>query len=309
MGYKLAGYETLGFCEIDERMAECYRANLTIGGLPRYSYQMPIQDFKALKKMPKELFELDVLDGSPPCSSFSMAGNREMDWGKKKKFREGQASQILDDLFFHFIDLANRLRPRIVVAENVKGMMLGNARGYVKAVFEKFRESGYDVQLFLLNSAFMGVPQKRERVFFIARRQDLGIPKLSMSFSEKQITVEEALAGTTPAGSKKLPPGSIQWWKKTPPGKSFSKAHPKGSYFNWFKLHPRMVSPTIPADSAKIARWDEPRSLSQSEMVRIQTFPDDYKFCKQTHFYVCGMSVPPLMMQRVSLAIAKGLLP
>jgi DNA (cytosine-5)-methyltransferase 1 len=48
---------------------------------------------------------LDILDGSPPCSSFSMAGNREKDWGKEKKFREGQAEQVLDNLFFDFIDL------------------------------------------------------------------------------------------------------------------------------------------------------------------------------------------------------------
>jgi DNA (cytosine-5)-methyltransferase 1 len=51
----------------------------------------------------KELFDIDILDGSPPCSSFSMSGSREKAWGKNKKFREGQANQVLDDLFFHFI--------------------------------------------------------------------------------------------------------------------------------------------------------------------------------------------------------------
>ena len=96
-----------------------------------------------------------------------MSGSREKAWGKKKKFREGQSEQILDDLFFHYIDLAFKLRPKVVVAENVKGMLMGNAKGYVKQIIGLLGTAGYDVQLFLLNGASMGLPQKRERVFFI----------------------------------------------------------------------------------------------------------------------------------------------
>ena len=55
---------------------------------------------EVINDLPQELYELDILDGSPPCSSFSMAGNREKDWGKDKVFREGQAMQVLDTLFF-----------------------------------------------------------------------------------------------------------------------------------------------------------------------------------------------------------------
>jgi hypothetical protein len=63
---------------------------------------MGVQEFNKLplNKIPADLFELDILDGSPPCSSFSMAGSREKAWGEKKKFREGQAHQVLDDSFF-----------------------------------------------------------------------------------------------------------------------------------------------------------------------------------------------------------------
>ena len=91
-----------------------------------------------------------------------MAGSREKACGKEKHFREGQSKQVLDDLFFHFIDTAKKLKPKVVVAENVKGLVIGKAKGYVKQIFKKFDEAGYDVQLFLLNAAFMGVPQKRE---------------------------------------------------------------------------------------------------------------------------------------------------
>ena len=132
MGYKLAGFDVLGCNEIDPKMIEAYIENHK----PKYSYLEPIQTFKLRKDLPDELYNLDILDGSPPCSSFSMAGNREKDWGKEKIFREGQAEQVLDTLFFDFIDLAKELQPKVVVAENVSGMMMGTAKEYVKKVYQ-----------------------------------------------------------------------------------------------------------------------------------------------------------------------------
>lgn len=90
MGYKLAGCQVLGNCEIDQRINELYNRNHH----PLYSYNMDIRDFVKLpdNDLPPELFQLDILDGSPPCSVFSMSGNRENDWGKAKRFREGQAA-------------------------------------------------------------------------------------------------------------------------------------------------------------------------------------------------------------------------
>lgn len=98
MGYKLAGYQVCGINEIDPEMVSIYTKNHN----PRIIYDMDIRAFNQIPnaKLPKELLNLDVLDGSPPCSSFSMAGAREEGWQKKKKFREGQAHQILDDLFW-----------------------------------------------------------------------------------------------------------------------------------------------------------------------------------------------------------------
>jgi len=166
MGYKLAGYDVLGCCEIDPKMMETYKANHN----PKHAYLMGVGEFRNIpdSELPKELFDLDILDGSPPCSSFSMSGARERKWGKKNKFREGQVEQVLDDLFFEFIGIVKKLKPKVVVAENVKGLISGNAKGYVKQIFKAFKDAGYSAQLFLLNAAAMGVPQKRERVFFIA---------------------------------------------------------------------------------------------------------------------------------------------
>jgi site-specific DNA-cytosine methylase len=168
MGYKLAGFDVICAVEIDPEMAEIYESNHS----PKYLYRMAIQEFNKIPDvdLPEEFFDLDILDGSPPCSSFSMAGSREKKWGKSSHFKEGQAKQHLDDLFFHFIETAKKLKPKVVVAENVKGLIIGNAKGYVKQIFAGFREAGYETQLFLLNSSKMGVPQRRERTFFVARR-------------------------------------------------------------------------------------------------------------------------------------------
>lgn len=306
MGYKLAGFKSLGGVEIDPDMASIYRHNHN----PPMFFNQPIQEFRLRDDLPRELFELDVLDGSPPCSSFSMAGNREQDWGKEKKFREGQADQVLDDLFFHFIALADKLRPKVVVAENVKGLVQGNARGYVKMIFEDFEKAGYDTQLFLLDASKMGVPQRRERVFFIARRRGLGIQPMDMSFTEKPIPLEAAFIGVGRAtGSRTYSPKMEREWRLTPRGKNFSAANENGHHFNWLKLDPKRPSKTIVSSSSRIIfRWDVFRSLTEGELIRTQTFPDDYEFLKEWAGYVCGMSVPPFMMQRLATSIAERLL-
>ena len=194
MGYKLAGFNVLGGVEIDPEMMALYRANHN----PQHSYLMGVQQFNELPldTIPDELKNLDLLDGSPPCSVFSMAGKREKKWGSEHHFREGQQKQRLDDLFMHFIQVGQRLQPKVIVAENVKGLVIGNAKGYVKEIFAAFKEAGYDTQLFLFNDARMGVQQSRERTFFIARRQDLQWLPLKLAFNEPPVTLQQALKDT-----------------------------------------------------------------------------------------------------------------
>ena len=140
MGYKLAGYNVIGDCEIDRAMNKLYVANLH----PKHNYLMDVREFEQIPNdnLPPELFDLDILDGSPPCSVFSQAGEREKGWGVEKKFREGQKAQRLDDLFFEFSKISAKLKPKVVIAENVKGLTQGNARGYVNEIFKAFRGGG-----------------------------------------------------------------------------------------------------------------------------------------------------------------------
>ena len=308
MGYKLAGFHVLGGVEIDPEIMALYRANHN----PKHSFLMGVQDFNKipLEEIPDELKNLDILDGSPPCSVFSMAGKREKKWGKENYFREGQKKQKLDDLFCHFIEVGKRLQPKIIVAENVKGLIAGNAKGYVKEIFTAFREAGYSAQLFLFNSAKMGVPQARERTFFLARRNNLNLPPLKPVFKELPISVREAFKGIKSSSHVKgLGPAAKALWFKVKPGESFAKAHPKGHFFTAAILNPNQPSPTVIANSG-LTHWEKPRKLSSEEIKRLQTFPEDYNFLKSDPCYVMGMSVPPFMTQRVALEIAeKWLIP
>lgn len=309
MGYKLAGFDVLGCNEIDPKMIEAYITNHK----PKYAYLEPIQTFKTRKDLPSELYDLDILDGSPPCSSFSMAGNREKDWGKNKKFREGQAEQVLDNLFFDFIDLAKELQPKVVVAENVKGLLLGSAKEYVRRIYKAFDEAGYYCQHFLLDASKMGVPQRRERVFFICLRKDLALkflkyadmftqlPEINILFNEQPINYKEVREFDV-KDYKPLSNKILNYWTICIAGNDLSTVHEKGSYFNEVKLHPDKPCCTI---RAKDLPYDyaQPRKITKSEVIKIGTFPSDYNFNNLRPEYIIGMSVPPVMTAQIATEI------
>jgi DNA (cytosine-5)-methyltransferase 1 len=313
MGYKLAGFDVIGVNEIDPKMMEAYRTNHN----PKYSYLEPIQDFKLRDDLPEELYSLDILDGSPPCSNFSMAGNREKDWGKEKKFREGQAEQVLDTLFFDFIDLAEKLQPKIVVAENVKGLLLGNAKEYVKQIYKDFDRVGYYCQHWLLDASKMGVPQRRERVFFIALRKDLAkpflyqkdlftlAPKLDMAFNEEEIPYLNIEQPEHEEKGKHIPAGILPYWKKIAPGRSCSDVHPDGHYFQELKLSKDRSLPTLRAGSNSYYHYETPRRLYDKEILLGGSYPLDYDLCGRQAIYMVGMSVPPVMMAQIATRISE----
>jgi DNA (cytosine-5)-methyltransferase 1 len=312
MGYKLAGFDVLGCNEIDPKMMEAYKANHN----PKYAYLEPIQAFKLRDDLPQELYELDILDGSPPCSSFSMAGNREKDWGEKKQFREGQAMQVLDTLFFDFIDLAKKLQPKIVIAENVKGLLVGEAKQYVRQIYREFDLAGYYVQHWLLNAADMGVPQRRERVFFIAMRKDLAepflyqsdmfsvLPKLTLDFNEKEIIFKEiyqkGVSHTKHTNNTRL----HNYWKnriesdKTM-GDIVKRLEDRLSMLAVMLINNNDVAPTFTRQDRTIL-YEEYRSINKNEACMIQTYPQDYNFITKQWGYIIGMSVPPVMTAQIA---------
>jgi DNA (cytosine-5)-methyltransferase 1 len=315
MGYKLAGFDVLGCNEIDPKMIEAYKTNHN----PKYSYLEPIQTFKLRKDLPKELYNLDILDGSPPCSSFSMAGNREKDWGKEKVFREGQAEQVLDTLFFDFIDLAKELQPKVVVAENVAGMMMGTAKEYVKKVYTEFKKAGYQLKIepYLLDASKMGVPQKRRRVFFVALRNDLApefmeqidmfqqAPKLELNFNEKEIIFRDIYEVGN--NERPLTNNALDLWNDRVETDldldAISTRRGRPNYmFNHKFLKLSKVSNTI-TGSDNCCLYEEPRYRSKKELTSCGTYPIDYDFGKLKPEYLIGMSVPPVMTANIATEI------
>jgi len=300
MGYKLAGFNHLGGVEIDPKIADVYKANHK----PKYLYIEDIREFNKRTDLPEELYNLDLLDGSPPCSSFSMAGNREKDWGKKKVFKEGQSLQVLDDLFFDYIALAKKLQPKVVLAENVKGLIQGNAKSYVHKIKAGFEDAGYKVQLFLLNAASMGVPQKRERVFFICQRNDLNLPKLVLRFNEKVINFGEFRINGDE--NKNFTDYDLDIWNKKIKGDRdfgyvLKRTENRESNWNSKFINDNEVCQTITSTSgSKLISFMEPKHLSNNELKLVGSYPIDYNFKSVDVKYLIGMSVPPIMTAQIA---------
>jgi DNA (cytosine-5)-methyltransferase 1 len=296
MGYKLAGYDHFGGVELDPKVAAVYKANHH----PQHLYIEDIRDFNKRDDLPAELYQLDLLDGSPPCSTFSTAGSREKAWGKEKHFAEGQKLQRLDDLVFVYCDTIEKLKPKVCLLENVSGLVKGNGKVYAKEICKRITEIGYRVQVFLLNASTMGVPQKRERCFFIGLRNDLKFQKLVLNFDESPILFKQIKDETGREISGKLT--RLTWENRKPFHKTIGDTNfeltGKKSNFNTCYAHDEEVLNTITA-SAHFIHYSKPLMLSDDEIKKASTFPLDYKTSIGMN-WLAGMSVPPVMTAQIA---------
>lgn len=306
MGYKLAGCDVVGCCEIDPKMNEVYIKNHK----PKHNFLMDIREFNNLpnEELPEELFNLDILDGSPPCTTFSMSGDRKKSWGKRKKFREGQAEQTLDDLSFVFIETVNKLKPKVVIMENVEGLIKGEAWSYVQKIYAQLHETGYKVKHWLLNGENMGVPQKRHRVFFVAVRNDIDfeLNELDMSFNYEPVTygmIKEGIGANVTEGCFKLLQNAIK--SDTSLADVLIRTEGRNSRFNEMIVWDDDICPTIHAHG--FYRGNDKCKFSMEDYRNAQTFPQDYQFESVAQAaYICGMSVPPLMIKRIVLRLIES---
>lgn len=299
MGYKLAGYDDLGGVELDPKVAAIFKENLN----PKYLYVEDIRDFNKREDLPDELYDLDLLDGSPPCSTFSTAGKREEGWNKAKKFAEGQKLQRLDDLVFVYCDTIKKLKPKVCLLENVSGLVKGNARAYAKQIIEKMTEAGYRTQLFLLNAAKMGVPQTRQRVFFIGLRNDFNLPKLKLDFNEEPITFGEFR--DPKATENQLTENDYSIWRERERGDmSFEDTLIRtkgisGKFFTHQYIKEYNTPNTIDTKASQYD-YESPRKLNVREFTQISSFPLDYKAPEKKKVWLYGMSVPPVMTAQIA---------
>ena len=192
LGYAMAGYDVGWASEFVENARACYLANWPGATVdPRDVREVKVEEI--LESMGLERGELDVLDGSPPCDSFSTAGKRDKSWGKEKPYH-GRV-QRTDDLFFEYVRLVDGLNPRAFVAENVAGLVKGKAFGYFKTILAEMKEAGdgYRVKAFDLNAEWLGVPQRRRRIVFVGVRRDLGLEPVAPTPLRYRYSIADAL--------------------------------------------------------------------------------------------------------------------
>ncbi len=250
-----------------------------------------------------------------------MSGDRGDAWGKKKKFREGQVDQVLDTLFFDTIELVGILKPKIVTFENVEGILFGDAKAYLKKIYEDMDAEGYYMKHFTFVASDMGVPQKRPRVFFLAMRKDIadkyfseskmelfgGFPAINMSFNEPDISFKKATEEFWEDERKPLTPTAQQYYHKVEPGKAFSSEHEKGHLFNWMRLSATKPAPTLACENRDVYFHPTKEGvLNDREYLSCGSFPLDYDSGTEIDpKWFVGMSVPPVMMAQIAYRIKK----
>ena len=337
-GYRLAGGKILCVNEFVEEAQNTYRENYPDTPiLPGDIKELSGKDFLDVVGLKEG--ELDILDGSPPCSAFSVAGKlshstdgKHSDgWGQTKNYSDGKMVENIEDLFFEFLRVADDIRPKIIVAENVKGLTIGEAKQYFNKINNTFEDIGYDVVAKVLDSRYFGVSQTRTRVIFIGLRNDitekagLNFMTINSVFPEQSVDViplKDALVGLEYDAeevdylTKKFL--NTAYWKDTgsnmeidpPKVLTGMDYHPKGHHFNLKRVSQYAPAPTLTAmgsndTTAGAFHWAEPRKLTIGELKRIQSLPDDFKLTGKWNQQSerIGRMVPPLMMKAIADSI------
>ena len=355
-GYRLAGGKVLCINEFVEEAVKTYRENYPETHiLPGDIKELNGKDF--LEAAGLQVGEVDILDGSPPCSAFSVAGklshnaNEEVKidlfgnetvhkvsgkhsdgWGQSKNYSDGKMVENIEDLFFEFLRVANEIKPKIIIAENVKGLTVGEAKKYyLPKILKGFEDIGYEVCSKVLDSRYLGISQTRTRVIFIAVRSDIA-EKVGLNFmtignlfpeeSKETIPVKDVMVGLqydkdeVDFLTEKFT--NTAYWKQTgilmetDPKKVLSgdDFNPKGHHFNLKRVSQYLPSPTITAMGSAVTtagafHWKEPRKLTLGELKRIMSLPDDFILTGKWNQKAerIGRMVPPLMMKAIASSI------
>lgn len=206
LGLRMAGFRVLWASEFHGNAADTYEANFSNCIVDRRDIR-EVEADEILDAAGLGAGELDLLDGSPPCDSFSTAGKRQKYWGKEKNYSGGKR-QRTDDLFFEYVRLLDGLQPRVFIAENVSGLVKGKAKGYFKEILAAMKGAGYRVAARLLDAQWLGVPQQRQRIIFVGVREDLGLDPAHPSPLRFRYSVADALPWLVGAGSESHGPNS-----------------------------------------------------------------------------------------------------
>lgn len=203
-GFKLAGYEVAAGIDADQKAISTYALNFPAA----QTFCEPIESFS--EKKIQKLFgkeKITIVVGGPPCQGFSNA-NR---WQKER-------NDPRNALFYDFIRFVEVIKPKIVVIENVRGILThknGYAAQRIKSILSA---QGYGVDHAMLNAANYGVPQNRIRAFFIGvrnskLRNEISFPTIP---HKDAVTVRDAIGELYRFESRK---SEIYWLREKPSSK------------------------------------------------------------------------------------------
>ena len=281
LGFKAAGFTTVGY-EIDPIACSTYEKNLND---PCYTAEL---------KPGFELPNCDVLIGGPPCQPFSVGG-------KQNGLNDAR------DGFPAFLDAVDRLRPKLALIENVRGLLYKN-KWYLEQINDRLISFGYEVHCELLNAKFYDVPQNRQRVIVVATKLGWAWPKQS----NRIVTAGEALGSMGHEyddDSFFLTPNIDAYIARY---EAASKCiNPRDLYLDrpartltCRNLHGRT------GDMHRIALPDgRRRTLTVREAARLQSFPDWFEFegRESKKFDQIGNAVAPLFAYSLAKQVFKTL--
>ncbi len=170
-GFKEAGIHSILSNDIEESACITLKANnpeieVFCGDIT----QQETKDYIVEKALEKNV---DVICGGPPCQGFSLAGFRLIDDPRNQLFKE-------------FVEIVSRIKPKVIVFENVDGILSFQGGVVYRSILDLFSELGYNTEGRVLMANDFGVPQKRKRVFIICTRKDINILPQNL-FPEKVI--------------------------------------------------------------------------------------------------------------------------
>ncbi|MET8304717.1 DNA (cytosine-5-)-methyltransferase [Micromonospora sp. NPDC005211] len=315
-GFVKAGYRVALAVERDRHAAQTYRANNP--GVPVIELDVTLLKADDIRRMCPDLEGPDVILAGPPCQGYSHAGLRQPEDGK-------------NELFEHVVRLAEELSARYIVLENVPGLRRVNGVGFEDRILNRLRRS-YNAEVYELLAAHFGVPQNRRRLFFLARRKDLGAapsppnPTHRVSGAAADMASQGLL--DTPRledvlrGPLELPPATEAEYKVLADGtvlrnastmrhsdkviEKIEKIERGQGPISYRRLELDLARTLVAGHRAlPVHPWLH-RAISVREAARIQGFEDDYFFCgpRWEQPLQVANAVPPAVGQAVARHLA-----
>jgi len=304
LGFEQAGYEVVYANEFIPSARLTYAANHP---------NVPIDERDIREVKAEDIPETDVIEGSPPCSSYSTSGKLSKGWGKPKHYSDG-VKQRTDDLLGEYVRIVKGVQPRAFVMENVPSLTRGKSLGVFKNLMRDLAD-GYHVESRLIDASWLGVPQARVRLFIMGFRDDLGVTACPWPAPlPERATIGEHLPwlldGDLPPDLDECPV-SLEGYKIRGHAEALVPGEKSWKRHNLRVAHPGQPCPTItqvgvinPGSAGVIAPCGT-RKFTLLELRRLFGFPDDFKLvgtCPQK-FERLGRAVCPPVMKALALGI------